>query len=228
MAATDALAAQVETSIAAWLEATELQITAESRNHLSALMVLLTPSQDPKVGLIRARVAKLPASIVKQIEGRIGQLIVNDQRFLPLASGLKIWAKTAKQTDLVELLRGCLTVGGVIRRGRNRGNGKQSASRLELIPYGQAQGLAAGQTPRGGRPNNSQLQALISFLAMDWLLSTGLQPDRGRSDKKPFGALVYMVFSWIGCENQAEYSLRRYWSHVAKPARRKKTPANLS
>lgn len=226
--ASKALAARVEASISAWSKSNDLRITPRDRNHLSALVALLTPSDRPKVGVIRARVSKLPTGIVRQIEGRIGQLILNDHRFLPLAFGLKKWAEKATQTDLIELLRGCLTVGGKTRQGRKRGNGNRSVPHLELLPYGQAQGLAADQKLRGGRPSNAQLQELVSFLAIDWLLSTGLQPNRGRGDKKPFGALVYMVFSWIDCENQAEYSLRRYWSQVAKPAPRKKTSANLS
>ena len=47
-------------------------------------------------------------------------------------------------------------------------------------------------------------------LVTDWALVTGLEPEPGRSEQIPFGALVHHVFRWMGIET-AEQSLRRYW-----------------
>jgi hypothetical protein len=76
-------------------------------------------------------------------------------------------------------------------------------------------------------PKEEYLRLLISFLAIDWLLSTGLQPDKGRSDHPPFGAFVFMVFRWIGEEDKAAHSLRTYW-YPTKPRQKKKPLPALS
>ena len=92
---------------------------------------------------------------------------------------------------------------------------------------GRRKGLQEEQRKAGGRPQEECLRLLISFLAIDWLLSTGLQPDKGRSDHPPFGAFVFMVFRWIGEEDKAAHSLRTYW-YPTKPRQKKKPLPALS
>ena len=84
-----------------------------------------------------------------------------------------------------------------------------------------------GEGYAGGRPTRDDLWTLISYLAIDWLLSTGRQPDKGRSDETPFGALAFMVFRWIGEGEKAAHSLRTYWN-LPKPRPKKKKSAALS
>jgi hypothetical protein len=59
------------------------------------------------------------------------------------------------------------------------------------------------------------------LLAIDWLQATGKSPGPGRSDGRPFGALVHHVFDWLGKEAGAEAALRRYWQSVAAERRRR-------
>ena len=122
----DALTANVESSVAAWSVEQDLKITAKRRDQISGLVALLTSLHRPKMGLIRARVGTLSPGIEREIESRIGRLLLSNRKYTPLGTGLKTWAKTAKQTELLTLLRGCLMDGGRIVPGRKRSHGKQS------------------------------------------------------------------------------------------------------
>jgi hypothetical protein len=62
-----------------------------------------------------------------------------------------------------------------------------------------------------GRPSHDALLRFACFLAADWHIATGLMPQPGRSERKPFGELVHLVFGWLGKERQATATLRRYW-----------------
>jgi hypothetical protein len=52
---------------------------------------------------------------------------------------------------------------------------------------------------------------LIAHLAVDWLESTGVEPEAGRDGNSAFSSLVYSVFGWRDIEDKAEHSLRQYW-----------------
>lgn len=222
-----ALATGIEASISAWSAARDVRVAAPELSQLSRLVQLLTSTGAPKIGLIRTRVAALPPGIVREIEGRASRLSLTIDRFRPLGFGLKAWAKTAPPDALVSLLTSCLFQGGQLIPGRKRPNGKQSAPRFEPTI------AAHHNTPKneegypGGRPIRNDLQLLISYLAIDWLRSTGFKPDKGRSDKVPFGALVFMVFRWIGEEGKAAHSLRTYW-YPSKPRTKNKLSVTLS
>lgn len=218
---------RVESSIVAWMELKALQVTPQDVVQLSGLVALLTAFSQPSIGLIRTRVAALSLGIVREIEGRASRLSDHAPRFHPIGLGLKTWARGAKSVELVTLLTGCLIQGGQFVAGRNRPKGKKSAPRFE------ASAAARPNTPMnregcaGGRPTRDDLWTLISYLAIDWLLSTGRQPDKGRSDKTPFGALAFMVFRWISEGEKAAHSLRTYWNRP-KPRPKKKKSAALS
>ncbi|MEI6800023.1 MAG: hypothetical protein WCO04_12530 [Pseudomonadota bacterium] len=225
--ATAALAERIEASISAWSAARDMGVTAQGLAHLSRLVKLLTSSGAPKIGLIRTRVAALPPGIVREIEGRASRLSLTIDRFRPLGFGLKAWAKTAPPDALVSLLRSCLFQGGQLVPGRNRPGGKQSAPRLEPLILSRGKARQNDDVKAGGRPSEDDLRLLISFLAIDWLLSKGLQPDKGRSDHTAFGDLVFMVFQWIGEEEKAAHSLRTYW-YPPKPRPKEMPSAALS
>jgi hypothetical protein len=221
------LMAGVEGSVAAWSELSELHVTPKGVVQLSGLVALLTGSPQPSIAQIRMRVASLPPGIVRHIEGRALRLSDQVKKFRPIGLSLKTWAQRAAPDDLVKLLSCCLVQGGQFVSGRNRPKGKQSAPRLERAIAARPNTPKNEEGYAGGRPIHHDLQLLVSFLAIDWLLSTGLQPDKGRSDKVPFGALVFMVFGWIGKEDKAAHSLRTYWSSP-KPSPKKKQLAALS
>jgi hypothetical protein len=96
-----------------------------------------------------------------------------------------------------------LVQGGQFVAGRNRPKGKKSAPRFEASAAARPNTPTNGEGCAGRRPNRDDLWTLISYLAIDWLLSTGRQPAKGRSDKTPFGALTFMVFRWIGEADKA-------------------------
>ena len=52
------------------------------------------------------------------------------------------------------------------------------------------------------------------FLAVDWLQTTGLPVQSGRSERTSFGGFVYTVLNWLELGDKAEHSLRRYWEIV--------------
>ena len=219
--ASAALMAGVEGSVMAWSELSELRVTRQGIVQLSALVALLTASPQPSIVLIRKRVAALPPRIVRHIEGRALRLSDQVQKFRPIGLSLKMWAQRAAPDDLVKLLTSCLVQGGQFVSGRNRPKGKQSAPRFELLIAARPNTPKNEEGYAGGRPIHDDLQLLVSYLAIDWLQSTGFQPTKGRSDHTPFGALVFMVFRWIGEEDKAAHSLRTYW-YPSKPRTKKK------
>ena len=72
-----------------------------------------------------------------------------------------------------------------------------------------------------GRPRDDAALALIADLAADWHCATEEIPAPGRSDKTPFGELVFRIFAWLDLPD-ASGALRRYWREYK---RRKRMPA---
>jgi hypothetical protein len=217
------LLTRVQQSLTAWSDAISRTSTANDVLQLRRLaMLVLEP--DPSLFLLRKRTFELPFSLIALMQSRALQKAEQDQAFSLMATDLRAWAKSAKANELVPLLRSCLIEGGERVPGRKRPSGRRSAGRFEPMVLGRGRGLTGIQKIRGGRRADDDLRLLISFLAVDWLLSTGLQPTKGRSDKTPFGALVFMVFQWIGEEDKAAHSLRTYW-YPSKPRTKKKKPA---
>jgi len=68
----------------------------------------LVLSDAPSIGLIRARVARLPAPLIRQIEARALRLADQVPACAIVGSDLLGWAKVAPATDLIPLLRLCV------------------------------------------------------------------------------------------------------------------------
>ena len=81
--------------------------------------------------------------------------------------------------------------------GRRRLNGRPSAAHFEPIIFGRGRCVSMPKR-KGGRPADDAKVRLIAHLAVDWLISTQVQPEGGRDGHSAFSALVYDVFCWIG------------------------------
>jgi hypothetical protein len=173
---------------------------------------LLAHEEDPPVGVLRARIARLPPKALSYIGSRAVHLI---PRLFPgqsVDSGFVTWAAKASGPDLVMALRTLTAIGGRIVPGRSRGGGKRSKSKLEPVIGKQVRGI--GETaPSGGRPPDTDQDTLVMHLAIDWYQATGRPPEKGRSDATGFGELVHSVFDWLG-DHGATQALRRYWTTV--------------
>jgi hypothetical protein len=217
---------RIQQSLTAWSNAIGRPSTAHDVLQLRRLaMLVLEP--EPSTFLLRKRTCELPFSLIALMQSRALQKAQQDPAFGLMATDLRAWAKSAKTNELVPLLRNCLIEGGERVPGRKRPSGRRSAARFEPMVLGRGHGITGIEKTRGGRRADDDLRLLICFLAVDWLLSTGLKPDKGRSEKTPFGALVFMVFRWIGEEEKATHSLRTYWS-PPKPRPKKKPSGALS
>jgi hypothetical protein len=203
---TERFVASVLISITAWRDLASLDgISRDAADALRGLW-LLAAAEDPPVGQIRNRVAKLPSLALVNVERRA--------RFLwpvlfgePLpASGIVGWSKNAEASALVSGLRAVIALGATLKLGRQRANGQRSRAHIEPDVL---------MVLRGGRPSKDAAEWLVTMLAADWLAATGSVPLSGRSDKTPFGELVHHVFGWLELDG-ADATLRRYWSSVAQ------------
>jgi hypothetical protein len=208
------------------IEASVLTYLAEEPNQadradwvvqLRSLAQLLL-SDAPSIGLIRARVARLPAPVIRQIESRALRLADQFPACAIVGSDLLGWSKTAPATDLIPLLRLCLVEGGAMVPGQDRPTGRASASHFEPIVFGRGRGMKWLPKLEGGRPADNAEVRLIAHLAVDWHLVTGFEPEAGRDGHSAFSGLVHDVFGWIGRPKKAKFSLRTYWAMVADRA----------
>jgi hypothetical protein len=229
----DALVEGVTTSIHAYQREGHKIPLSKQRKALRDLLVLLDQA-DPPISQIRARIANLPNEIIAHLDMRatrlVGHLRIDmlDMRATRLvghllrrgmpAGGVKTWAEQAPAEELVFFMASLIREGGIIVEGRKRFDGDRYSKRLEPVILGSAAGLHASngsQSPKtiydNRRPPHDALLRLACFLAADWDNATGLMPQPGRSERKPFGALVHLVFGWLGKERQATATLRRYW-----------------
>jgi hypothetical protein len=224
------LIAAIEPLMAAFRLAAS-QSTRRERHDALRVLVRMADEEDPPVGMIRARIAKLSTFDLAEAEERAYR---QWSRVFPgesLESGFDFaaWLQTAKEKKLLEAVRTFFTDGGVVVPGRARPSGKHSKPRLEPLVLGQARGAYSPSrakteasatspenrppSPGNGRPRADAADDLVMHLAMDWHLVTGLEPQPGRSDQSAFGDLVHHVFGWLGL-GTAEQSLRRYWDDV--------------
>jgi len=169
-------------------------------------------SDAPSIGLIRTRVAGLPAPLIRQIEARALRLADQVPACAIVGSDLLGWAKVAPATDLISLLRLCVVDGGAVLLGRNRPSGRQSAPHFEPVVLGRGRGMSWLPKLVGGRPADDAEVRLIAHLAVDWLESTGVEPEAGRDGNSAFSGLVYSVFGWLDIEDKAQHCLRQYWA----------------
>jgi hypothetical protein len=224
------LIGSVQVSLTAFRRAASRSTSRECHDAIRALL-RLTEAEDPPLGVIRKRVTELPVVAIAEAVARARRLWSRVFPGQKLESGFDFvaWSQTAPVADLLEAIQTFFSDGGTIVRGRARPGGKRSKSGLEPLILGRARGaaspsLAKAEPPTGrsenqppspsiGRPRASGADKLVMYLAMDWHLVTGLEPQPGRSDQSAFGAFVHHVFSWLGIET-AEQSLRRYWDDV--------------
>ena len=208
---TERFVASILLSITAWRHMASLDGTGRDAADALRGLWLLAAAEDPPVGQIRSRVAKLPSLALANVERRA--------RFLwpvlfgePLpASGIVGWSKDAETSALVSGLRVVIAFGATLKPGRQRANGRRSRTHIE--PH-------VLMVVRGGRPSKDAAEWLVTMLAADWLAATGGVPLSGRSDKTPFGELVHHVFGWLELDG-ADATLRRYWDSVAQQSANK-------
>lgn len=185
----------------------------------------LAEQPDPPIGQIRARLKKLPAEVLADIEERA-------ERRWPVyfeepapATPSQGWLAEVPAEKLVKILPPGISCGGIMVPGRGRESGRRSRAQFEPMILGVVRGsrpsskpatvervpnrTEVGATPNG-RPRDEAALQLISFLAADLTLATGQRPVPGRSDKTPFGDVVHQVFGWLGLPD-ATGALRRYW-----------------
>jgi hypothetical protein len=179
------------------------------------LLTRLVFAKNPNFGLIRSHVAELSDPAVGQIEDRAMRLAEQVPACSAVGLDLRSWARRANSADLVLVLRLCLVQGGAMVSGRRRPNGRQSAAHFEPVIFGRG---ASIPKRKGGRPADDAEVRLIAHLAVDWLISIGVQPEGGRDGHSAFSGLVHSVFSWIGIEAKAIYCLRAYWKMIADNA----------
>ena len=206
-----ALCDRIEASVSTYLaEEHDQADRANWAGQLRSLAQLLL-SEAPSIGLIRTRVARLPAPLIRQIESRALRLADQVPACANVGSDLLSWAKVAPAADLIPLLRLCVVEGGAMVRGQDRPTGRQSASHFEPIVFGRGRRMGWLPKLQGGRPADDAEVRLIAHLAVDWLESTSVEPEAGRDGNSAFSGLVYSVFGWLDIEDKAQHSLRQYW-----------------
>ena len=176
------------------------------------LLAQLVLSGEPSIGLIRTRVAGLPAPLVRRIEARAIRLADQVPACAIVGSDLLGWANVAPATDLIPLLRLCVVEGGAVVLGRDRPTGRPSARGLEPVVFGRGRAVRGLPKLAGGRTADDAEVRLIAHLAVDWLESTGVEPEAGRDGHSAFSGLVHSVFGWIGRSKKAQNCLRQYWA----------------
>ena len=207
----NALCDRIEASVSTYLaEEPDQADRADWVVQLRSLAQLLL-SDAPSIGLIRARVARLPAPLVRQIESRALRLADQVPACATVGSDLLGWAKLAPATDLIPLLRLCVVEGGAMVHGQDRPTDRQSAPHLEPVVFGRGRAVPGLPKLQGGHPADNAEVRLIAHLAVDWLESTSVEPEAGRDGNSAFSGLVYSVFGWLDIEDKAQHSLRQYW-----------------
>ena len=181
----------------------------------------LVLSDEPSIGLIRTRVARLPAPLIHHIEFRALRLADQVPACAIVGSDLLGWAKLAPATDLIPLLRLCVVEGGAMVPGQDRPTGRQSAPHFEPVVFGRGRAVPGLPKLQGGRPGDDLEVRLIAHLAVDWLKCTGVQPEPSRDGLFGFSKLVHDVFGWLDIEKKAPHCLKQHWAmtKVKRPFR---------
>ena len=207
----NSLCDRIEASVSTYLaEEHDQADRADWVGQLRSLAQLLL-SDDPSIGLIRTHVARLPAPLIRQIEARALRLANQVPACLAVASSLVRWSKVASAADLIPVLRLCVGEGGAVLAGGMRPTGRRSKAHLEPIVLGRGWHMSWLPKLEGGRPADNAEVRLLAHLAVDWLESTGVEPEAGRDGNSAFSGLVYSVFGWLDIEDKAQHSLRQYW-----------------
>jgi len=226
----DRLVGDIETSIDYFLAAGPEGTSRAAHDALRSLWKL-AHDDDPPIGLIRARLQRLPPKAAEYI-GRRAPTVISRLFRENIGTGISDlpehafdrfldWGATASGRKLVTALQVLTADGASIVAGRSRAGGKRSRLKMEPMIAGTVRG---GSDPKnqGGRPGESARRDLVMHLALDWLCASGSPPEPGRSDNSGFGDLVHSTFQWLDVSadpsEAAAYALRRYWSAVRKGA----------
>jgi hypothetical protein len=177
---------------------------------LRSLALRLT-QEDPSDVEVRDLITALPPAAVEQIEARALRLADKVPACATVGSDLLGWSKITTATDLIPLLRLCVVEGGAMVPGQDRPTDRQSAPHLEPVVFGRGRAVPGLPKLQGGRPADDAEVRLIVHLAVDWLESTGVEPEAGRDGSSAYSGLVYSVFGWLDIEDKAQHSLRQYW-----------------
>ena len=207
-----------EASASAYLEEGAESRTLKRPAELAHLVRLLL-AVDPSISLIRTAISGLPDGVVQQIEARAERMGGQVAACGAAGRDLRVWAKSAPASELLSVLRLCLVEGGAMVPGRHRPNGRQSAGHFEPVVFGRGRGVSLPKM-QGGRPADDAEVRLIAHLAIDWLVSTGLQPEPGRDGYSAFSGFVHDVFGWLDIGSKAQHCLRQYWAMVKAPGAR--------
>jgi hypothetical protein len=207
----------IEGSISQFLSVLPSATHRETHDALRSIW-LLAHEDDPQIGLLRARIKRLPKSAIDYINRRAPRVIPKLFPGEPLqGGGFLAWSEKANGGKLIHALRVLSADGGQIVDGRSRGRGKRSAPRVEPVIFGEAR-RAGTKAHKGGRPSEDTRHELVMNLGLDWIRATDQMPEPGRSSETAFGDLVHGVFQWLDitkdpCE-AATYALRRHWEEV--------------
>ncbi len=207
----NALCDPIEASVSTYLA--EEHDQADRSDWIGQLRPLaqLLLSDAPSIGLIRTRVARLTAPLIRQIESRALRLADQVPACATVGSDLLGWSKIAPTADPIPVLRLCVVEGGAMVPGQMRPTGRQSVPHFEPVVFGRGSAVSGLPKLAGGRPADNAEVRLIAHLAVDWLESTSVVPESGRDGHSAFSGLVYRVFGWLNIEDKAQHSLRQYW-----------------
>lgn len=206
-----ALCDRIETSISSYTAEVSGGFGAGQASPALRSLALRLMQDDPSVVEIRDLITALPSAAVEQIESRALRLADQVPACATVGSDLLGWSKITPATDLIPLLRLCAVEGGAMVLGQDRPTGRPSAPHFGPIVFGRGQGMSWLPKLQGGRPADNAEVRLIAHLAVDWLESTGVEPEAGRDGNSAFSGLVYSVFGWLDIEDKAQHSLRQYW-----------------
>jgi hypothetical protein len=230
----------VKTSIEAYKN--ESPVIEYSRKVLEELRTIYFMAHDDRqepIGQIRAKLTKLSPVAKKYVEQKAETVL---PKLFPNAGNVWEWVgrpltgetpedQKRARTAFMRAVAVLTSEGGKMVPGRSRGPDKPR-SRPRLEPTIMNRNKGAGKDT-GGRPREIDRRLmLVSYLALDYMLlisshdetTTDESADElkakllkakvksGRSDRTPFGFLVYRVFEIVGLNGlEAEESLRAYW-----------------
>ena len=220
---TDAFVAEIQTAIGRYYQSkAEDPRRRSAREDLRDLFMACGDEQNiPK---IRRRFAQLPLLAREELLRRA------KARYRDLMGGADItweglcgWVQSCPNEVLLEQLPGMIVDGRALSHGQRRDNGNHSAPHTEpmimgefirLVPVGEPM-TRRKSAHKGGHPSDFAVDTLIADMAILWLEVTGNPPPSSRSDKKPFGRLVYWVLNKVG-DVSPQNALRRYWASVKR------------
>ena len=145
--------------------------------------------------------------------------------------GLCAWAQSCADEELLDKLPGLIAAGRAQSYGQLRDDGYNSAPHVEPIIMGELLRLKPVGEPvaarksahKGGHPADKAVDDLVAELALLWLEASGNPPPSSRSEKQPFGGMVYLVLGKAGV-GSPQNALRRFWAAVK---RHRSRPSNI-